>query len=214
MGFTEQSARLPRSKKNAQVLFMAQGAFPATMRVSNKNARTGKKTRPEVSSSNTKTPKLLLFPPDISDNFTIGNSGNGGRGMNGEAADNLTLHLQCGIPVVGLSGHWDETKPALLTTLLDRLAAAGHCEIVLDLTGTQGHLPVTREWFDGLERLAKNFRLRRGRLGAIIGREQAAFLTRQRNDSLMRWAATEEEAICYLKGLPRASPSVRTAAQF
>ena len=134
--------------------------------------------------------------------------------MDGEAADSLTLHLQCGIPVVGLSGQWDETKPALLTTLLERLAAAGHCEIVLDLTGAQGHLPVTREWFEGLERLAKNFRLRRGRLGAVIGREQAALLIRRQDYSLMRWAATEEEAIGYLKGLPRASLSVRTAAQF
>ena len=134
--------------------------------------------------------------------------------MDGEAAESMTLHLQCGIPVVAFTGDWDETKPALLTTLLDRLAAAGHCEIVLDLTGAQGHLPITREWFEGLERLAKSFRLRRGRLGAVIGREQAALLTRRQDYSLMRWAATEEEAICYLKGVPRASFGVRTAAQF
>ena len=133
--------------------------------------------------------------------------------MDGETAGSVTLHLQCGIPVVAFTGIWDETRPALLTTILDRLAAAGHCEIVLDLTGAQGHLPATREWFDGLERLAGSFRLRRGRLGAVIGREWTA-LIRQRTPSLMRWAATEEEAICYLKGVPRASLGVRVAAQF
>lgn len=132
--------------------------------------------------------------------------------MDGEAANGVTLHLQCGIPVVRFAGPWDETKPALLTAFLDRLAAAGHCEIVLDLTAAPNSFPATREWFDGLERLAVSFRARRGRLGAVIGREQTAFI-RQQAHSLLRWAVTEEEAICYLKGVPRASFGVRTAAQ-
>ena len=214
LGFKEQSARLPRSKKQVGFVLTALTACPATMRVSGKNKAPVKKTRREVSPSSVKPPKLLLFPRYISDNFTIGNSGNGGRGMDGEAAEGVTLHLQCGIPVVTFTRPWDETKPALLTTLLERLASAGHCEIVLDLTGSHNHFSVTREWLDGLERLAKSFRSRRGRLGAVIGREQAALLIRQQAHSLMRWAATEEEAICYLKGLPRASLGVRTAAQF
>ncbi len=133
--------------------------------------------------------------------------------MDGIAADDMRLHLQCGIPVVKITGVWDETRPALLTAILDRLASAGHCEIVLDLTAAQGLSPVTRECFEGLERLAKSFRGRRGRLGVAIGREWAAS-ARPQALSLARWAATEEEAICYLKGVPRASLGVRTAAQF
>ena len=132
--------------------------------------------------------------------------------MDGEAAESVTLHLQCGIPVVTFAGAWDDTRPAQITAILERLAAAGHCEIVLDLTTTRTAFPPTREWFEGLERLAQSFRARRGRLGAVIGREQAAFLRQQAN-SLLRWAVTEEEAICYLKGVPRASFGVRTATQ-
>ena len=132
--------------------------------------------------------------------------------MRDEAGGEITLHLQCGLPIVGLEGAWDAAKPALLTKILDRLASAGHGEIVLNLSGMPCVSFTNRDWFDTLERLAGRLRSRRGRLGVVIGQEQAVFV-RQQTRTLARWAATEEEAICYLKGVPRASVGIRIAAR-
>ncbi|HLV81240.1 MAG TPA: hypothetical protein VKT32_13215 [Chthonomonadaceae bacterium] len=112
------------------------------------------------------------------------------------------LYLHSGIPVVSLEGEWGEAAERLLTETIGGLARAGHYEIIVNMISAT-RLPLTeRPWLERLERLAASVRAHGGHLDIVAALDQIeAGLWRQAH-SLLRWAASEDEAICRIVGIP------------
>ena len=132
--------------------------------------------------------------------------------MGNDAQTGISLHLQCGIPIVEFQGEWDETKPFLLTETVERLNRAGHLEIIIDLTQAQRLAAGARDCFAFLEQIAGVLHSRRGRLGAVLTREQAKLAGRHPR-TFVHWATSEEQAICFFKGLPMTSIGAKIPAR-
>lgn len=114
----------------------------------------------------------------------------------------LSLHLHSGIPVVALQGDWNEQTDRSLAETVTRLVGFGHLEIVVNLAQA-GRLPhPERAWLDGLERLANAVQTRHGRLDVVGGERLAVAGIVGSSRSFLRWAATETEAVCRIKGVP------------
>lgn len=119
------------------------------------------------------------------------------------------LYLHSGIPIIHIEGDWDETISPLLAETVMRLAGCGHLEIIINLSGLK-RLPLAeRHWRDGLERLAVSLRDHCGRLDVVGTAEQVEAGLRRSVRSLVRWATSDEEAICHIKGVPLAVSSPR-----
>ena len=112
------------------------------------------------------------------------------------------LHLHSGIPVVELLGDWSDETDGYLAETVARLVGSGHLEIVINLARA-GRLPYPeRAWLDNLERLASVVQGRHGRLGIVGGERLAWAGIGGSAHSFLRWANTETEAVCHLKGVP------------
>ena len=123
----------------------------------------------------------------------------------------LALYLYSGIPIVNLQGEWTMTTERVLTETISALARAGHFDIVVDLTHTT-HLPLPeRSWLERLEQLAASVQARCGRLDIVGTVEQMEACLRRQAKSLLRWATSEEEAICRIKGIPVMSTGSKLA---
>jgi hypothetical protein len=114
----------------------------------------------------------------------------------------LALYLYSGIPVVSLEGEWDEAKDTLLTETVNRLARAGHNEIIVNFSRAT-RLPASeRGWMERLEGLAASLHAHYGRLDIVGTVEQVEACLRRQVRSLLRWATSEEEALSHIKGVP------------
>jgi len=112
------------------------------------------------------------------------------------------LYLHSGIPVVSLEGEWEEASERLLTETISGLAHAGHYEIVVNLISAT-RLPLTeRHWLERLERLAASVRAHGGHLDIVAALEQIEAGFQRQAQSLLRWAVSEDEAICRILGIP------------
>jgi hypothetical protein len=123
------------------------------------------------------------------------------------------IYVHSGIPVIALVGEWDEAAERLLAETVRRLERAGHLQIIVDLKQvTRIPLP-ERGRLDILESLAQSIRAHCGRLDVVGTAEQIESCVRERTRSLLRWAVSEEEAICRLKGVPRAVSGLKVSAR-
>ncbi len=114
----------------------------------------------------------------------------------------FALHLHSGIPVVELLGDWSDETDGYLAETVARLVSSGHLEIVINLARA-GRLPFPeRAWIDGLERLASAVQGRHGRLDIVGGERLAIAGVGESSRSFLRWATTETEAVCRIKGVP------------
>lgn len=123
------------------------------------------------------------------------------------------LHLYSGIPVVNLEGDWDESTDSLLTDVVTRLIGSGHMEIIVNLTRATGLSLTETNWLEGLEKLASMVRAHRGRLDVVGTLNLMDASLRRQARSLFGWAASEEEALCRIKGIPVAAMGERLAAR-
>ena len=114
----------------------------------------------------------------------------------------FALHLHSGIPVVELLGDWCDATDCYLAETVARLVGSGHLEIVINLARA-GRLPYPeRGWIDGLERLASSVQRRHGQLDVVGGERLAGTGLGDSSRSFLRWATTETEAVCRIKGVP------------
>lgn len=118
------------------------------------------------------------------------------------ARNRLALLLHSGIPVVRLEGEWDDTLGAQVLETVRRLTRAGHYEIIINFTGAKQLPFLEGSWLEKLERLASSIRSHCGHLDVVASVEQAEMALRRRVNSLARWATSEEQAICRIKGIP------------
>jgi hypothetical protein len=114
----------------------------------------------------------------------------------------LALYLYSGIPVVSLEGEWDEARGTLLTETINRLARAGHNEIIVNFSRATRLAASERSWMECLEGLAASLRAHYGRLDIVGTVEQVETCLRRQVRSLLRWATSEEEALSHIKGVP------------
>jgi hypothetical protein len=114
---------------------------------------------------------------------------------------------------VNIIGRWNEATDRVLKDTVAKLRGAGHYEIIVNLASATG-LPVPeRRWLEGMESLATSIRARCGRLDIVGTVEQVHEILRRQAQSCLRWATSEEEAVCQLKGIPRATHSEVVTAQ-
>jgi len=121
------------------------------------------------------------------------------------AQNGMALHLHSGIPVVEIEGIWNETTEGILTDTVRRLLLAGHFDIIVNLSHSTGVPLPERRWLDGLERMAASLRARSGWLDVVGTVEQVRECLRRQARTCLRWATSEEEAVCRIKGIPLAA---------
>lgn len=115
--------------------------------------------------------------------------------------EGLAMHLNSGVPVVQIVGMWSEATERLLQSTVAGLMAAGHYDIIVNLANASGLAGVERSWLDGLGGLASALRSRCGRLDVVASVEQIGEGLMRQAHSCWRWATSEEEAVCRVKGL-------------
>jgi hypothetical protein len=130
-----------------------------------------------------------------------------------ETGARLAMTLYSGIPVLSLEGAWDERTGPLLAETVARLAKAGHVEIVLNLSRLLSDPLLERGCWEFLERQAAFVRSRCGCLDIVGTLAQVQAWTKRSMQSPARWATSEEEAICRIKGIPRAVSGLRLKAR-
>jgi hypothetical protein len=118
------------------------------------------------------------------------------------AHSGLALLLHSGVPVVRLEGEWNDTTGTQLLETVSRLARAGHNEIIVNLSRATRLPLLERNWRERMERLAASIRARYGHLDIVASVEQTEACVRRQAKSLVRWATSEEQAICRIKGIP------------
>jgi|SRR5580700_3859044 hypothetical protein len=116
-------------------------------------------------------------------------------------SETLAMHLNSGIPVVQIVGMWSDATERLLQTTVTRLMAAGHYDIIVNLANATGLAGMERSWLDGLGGLASALRSRCGRLDVVASVDQIREGLMRQAHSCWRWATSEEEAVCRVKGL-------------
>jgi len=112
------------------------------------------------------------------------------------------LHLHGDIPVVEVEGEWDDSTADGIRELIQWLANAGHLDIIVNLTHVAPSLTLDCKWIESLERMAATMRKHFGRLDIVGTLAQSQQYLRCHATSRLLWAATEEEAIGHIKGLP------------
>ena len=112
------------------------------------------------------------------------------------------LHLHSSIPVVEVEGEWDETTGRSVADIVQRLAHAGHLEIIVNLTRMKRSLHLDGKCADALEHMAAAIRAHFGRLDIVGTVDQVQQYVRRQAQSKLRWATSEEEAIGHIQGLP------------
>lgn len=116
--------------------------------------------------------------------------------------ETLAMHLNSGIPVVQIAGIWNDATERLLQETIFRLMGAGHYDIIVNLANVTGIPGVERGWIEGLTGMASALRARCGRLDVVGSVEQIREGLLRQAQSCWRWASSEEEAVCRVKGLP------------
>ncbi|HEV2472889.1 MAG TPA: hypothetical protein VGS41_09505 [Chthonomonadales bacterium] len=119
----------------------------------------------------------------------------------------LALHLYSGVPVVEVIEDWSDAVERRVGEAIGRLVKAGHSDIILNLARAARDRATDRNWVGRLEQLAASMKLRPGRLN-VVGPAASALLKMQSN-SVLRWASSEEEAICRIKGVRLAASGPR-----
>ena len=112
------------------------------------------------------------------------------------------LHLHSDIPVVEVEGVWDEATGQTIFDIVSDLIHTGHLEIILNMTRMTRPLPIEVNWPAALERMATTLRAHCGRLDVVGTVEQIEQYVRKQAQSRLFWAASEEEAVGRIKGLP------------
>jgi len=112
------------------------------------------------------------------------------------------LHLHSDIPVVEVEGVWDEATGQTIFDIVSVLIHTGHLEIILNMTRMTRPLPIEVNWPAALERMATTLRAHCGRLDVVGTVEQIEQYVRKQAQSRLFWAASEEEAVGRIKGLP------------
>ena len=115
--------------------------------------------------------------------------------------DKLAMHLNSGVPVVQIVGMWSEATERLLQNTVSRLMAAGHYDIIVNFANATGLAGMERSWLDGLGSLSSALRSRCGRLDVVATVEQIREGLMRQAHSCWRWASSEEEAVCRVKGV-------------
>jgi hypothetical protein len=115
--------------------------------------------------------------------------------------ESLAMHLNSGVPVLQIVGMWSEATERLLHSTVKRLMAAGHYDIIVNLANITSYAGIERNLIDGLGGLASTLRSRCGRLDVVASVEQIREGLVRQAHSCWRWATTEEEAVCRVKGL-------------
>ncbi len=115
--------------------------------------------------------------------------------------ENLVMHLNSGIPVLQIVGMWSDATERLLHSTVTRLMAAGHYDIIVNLANVTGLAGVERSVIDGLCGMASAVRSRCGRLDVVGSVEQVREGLMRQAQSCWKWATSEEEAVCRVKGL-------------
>lgn len=116
--------------------------------------------------------------------------------------ETLAMHLNSGIPVLQILGMWSEKSERLLHETVRRLMIAGHYDIIVNLASVTGIPGPERAWLDGLSGLASDLRTRCGRLDVVASVDQIREGLLRQAHTCWRWATSEEEAVCRVKGLP------------
>jgi|GEM_PF-2316157 len=120
----------------------------------------------------------------------------------------MHLHLNSGVPVVRVAGTWTDTTRLGLQEVVSRLMRAGHLEVIVSLVQMRGVPVADRNWMDSLCSLAASLKSRCGRLDVVGTAEQVKVGIRAEQNSFccscssIKWATTEEEAVCHVKGVP------------
>ncbi len=70
-----------------------------------------------------------------------------------------------------------------------------------------------RSRLEALERLAASVRAHCGHLDVVAQGEQIEAYLRRKAQSLMRWATSEEQAICRIKGIPMMTGGCKVPAR-
>ncbi|HLK55804.1 MAG TPA: hypothetical protein VKU00_04545 [Chthonomonadaceae bacterium] len=121
------------------------------------------------------------------------------------AQNEMTLHLHSGIPVVDIEGVWSEKTEGALGETVRSLLRAGHFDIIVNLSHSVGIPLPERRWLESLEQLATSLRARCGRLDVVGTVDQVRECLRRQARTGLRWATSEEEAVCRIKGIPLAT---------
>jgi hypothetical protein len=129
------------------------------------------------------------------------------------ARKGLPLHLHSGIPVVAIEGEWDETTDSLLRETIGHLARAGHFEIIVNLSRATQMPILEGGWLEALDRMAASIQTRYGHLNIVATMDQIEASLRRKAQSLVRWATSEEQAICRILGLPVTAAGCRVTAR-
>jgi len=112
------------------------------------------------------------------------------------------MHLNGDIPVVEVEGEWSESTGRTLSDLIQRLAIAGHLEIIVNLTQMIPDLQRECRWMETLERIGTAVRRQCGRLDVVGTLEQTQHYVHRQTHAGLLWATSEEEAVGHIKGLP------------
>lgn len=130
-----------------------------------------------------------------------------------KAQNGMALHLHSGIPVVDIEGVWNENTEGILTETVRYLLLAGHFEIIVNLSQSTGVPLPERRWLEGLERMATSLRAHSGWLDVVGTVDQVRECLRRQARTCLRWATSEEEAVCRIKGIPLAARGSIVAAR-
>ncbi len=115
----------------------------------------------------------------------------------------LKLHLYSGIPVLALEGEWSEQLQTALRDMIHELTQAAHFEVIVNLSSAY-HLPLAETgWWREIEQLGSLLRSHYGRLNLVVTRETMRSAAWRHISPCCGWAFTEEQAVCYIKGLLR-----------
>ena len=126
--------------------------------------------------------------------------------------DGIKLHLFSGVPVVELSGELNEASVGVLTNTIDRLARAGHLDIIVNFALAIRPASGEKAWLVRFEALTASLMAHYGRIDLVGGTDLMEAARNWRGRSVLRLAQSEEEALCQIKGVQMMSftPKMRT----
>lgn len=129
------------------------------------------------------------------------------------AQNGIALHLHSGVPVVGIEGEWTDALGGQLAETVSILTGAGHYEIVVNLSEPSCGGLYRSGYLATLEQLAAAIHLKHGHLNIVADRNQVDACIGKPSPSKMRWATSEEQAICRIKGLFMTTGSSKVSAR-
>ncbi len=133
--------------------------------------------------------------------------------MCAETAEQIAVYLNSGVVVVHIVGGWSDAVLRSLQATVSSLMAAGHFDIVLNMAAVTGFPGPEASWLDGFAALGTSLRRRCGTLDVVGTVDQIKNAMQRGAAGCWRWAFSEQEAICRVKGLPNAGFGLSSLAR-